>query len=271
MYSEVRISNLLEEIMETDNKKSRLHPLVAAAAGSVVLVSLVGVAAITGVLPTSHGSVPAAGSAAQPVATVSMPTAPQISVATPAPASKVAEDRVAYEEAPKPVHKAAKPVHKSAPQVASASTPQYPQYPQSGGNYPAPVQSSAPNYGYAPAPAPVAQAPICHNCGRVESVQAIQAAAKPSGLGVVAGGVLGGLLGNQVGNGNGRTLATVAGAVGGGFAGNEVEKRTHTATSYRVHVRMEDGSVRTFPQSGADGWRVGDRVKVVNGALSSEG
>jgi outer membrane lipoprotein SlyB len=254
--------------MDTDNKKSRLHPLVAAAAASVVLVSLVGVAAITGVLPTSHGSVPAEGSAASPVATVSMPAAPQISVATPAQVNKLTEDKVVQEEAPKPVRKAAKPVYKPAPPVASSS---YPQYSQSGGNYPAPVQSSTPNYGYAPAPAPVAQAPICHSCGRVESVQAIQTATKPSGLGVVAGGVLGGLLGNQVGNGNGRTLATVAGAVGGGFAGNEVEKRTHTATSYRVHVRMEDGSIRTFPQSGSDGWRVGDRVRVVNGALTSEG
>ncbi|MDB5853011.1 MAG: glycine zipper protein [Herminiimonas sp.] len=248
--------------MENENKKSRLHPLVAAAAASVVLVSLVGVAAITGVLPTSHGSVPAAGN----VATVSMPAAPEISVAKPATVSKLTEDKLAQEEAPKPVHKAAKPVYKPVPQVASSSQSQYS---QSGANYAPPIQSSSPNYNYAPAP--VAQAPICHNCGRVESIQAIQTAAKPSGLGVVAGGVLGGILGNQVGNGNGRTLATVAGAVGGGFAGNEVEKRTHTATNYRVHVRMEDGSVRTFPQSGADGWRVGDRVRVVNGALSSEG
>ena len=253
--------------MEAENNKRRIHPLVAAASASVVLVSLVGVAAITGVLPTSHGSAPANGSAAQPVAAVSAPAAPQVSVATPAPSSKLMEDKIAQEEAPKPVHKAAKPIHKPAPQVASTSHSQY----QSGGSYPAPVQSSNPNYGYASGPAPVAQAPICYNCGRVESVQAVQTAAKPSGLGVVAGGVLGGLLGNQVGNGNGRTLATVAGAVGGGFAGNEVEKRTHTATTYRVQVRMEDGSMRTFPQSGADGWRVGDRVKVVNGALTSEG
>jgi outer membrane lipoprotein SlyB len=257
--------------MEAENNKRRIHPLVAAASAAVILVSLVGVAAITGVLPTSHGSAPADGSAAQPVAAASAPVAPRVSVATPAPASKLVEDRIAQEEdAPKPVHKAAKSIHKPAPQVASTSHSQY----QSGGSYPAPVQSSTPNYGYAsgPAPvAPVAQAPICYSCGRVESVQAVQTAAKPSGLGVVAGGVLGGLLGNQVGNGNGRTLATVAGAVGGGFAGNEVEKRTHTATTYRVHVRMEDGSTRTFPQSGADGWRVGDRVKVVNGALTSEG
>src|SRR6476661_2868431 len=40
--------------METTAK--RIHPLVATAAASVVLVSLVGVAAITGLLPSSNGS-----------------------------------------------------------------------------------------------------------------------------------------------------------------------------------------------------------------------
>jgi outer membrane lipoprotein SlyB len=253
--------------METENNKHRIHPLVAAAAASVVLVSLVGVAAITGVLPTSHGSAPSTV-VSTPAASAIAPALAPVAAAAPAPVSTLADDKIAQEEAPKPVHKAPKPVHKPVPQVASAPH-QVPQYVQSGGSYAPPVQSSTPNYGQAPAQ--VAQAPICYNCGRVESVQAVQTAAKPSGLGVVAGGVLGGLLGNQVGNGNGRTLATVAGAVGGGFAGNEVEKRTRAATTYQVHVRMEDGSMRTFPQSGPDGWRVGDRVKVVNGALTSEG
>ena len=54
-------------------------------------------------------------------------------------------------------------------------------------------------------------------------------------------------------------------------AGNEVEKRTHTSTSYQVRVRMDNGESRTFPQQGADGWRVGDRVRVVNGELTSRG
>lgn len=36
---------------------NRIHPLLATAAVSVTLVSLVGIAAITGVLPSSHGSI----------------------------------------------------------------------------------------------------------------------------------------------------------------------------------------------------------------------
>ncbi len=37
---------------------SRLHPLVAVAAGSVILASLLGVAAMTGILPTSNAKAP---------------------------------------------------------------------------------------------------------------------------------------------------------------------------------------------------------------------
>lgn len=38
----------------------RLHPLIAVAAGSVILVSLLGAAALTGVLPSSNANTPAA-------------------------------------------------------------------------------------------------------------------------------------------------------------------------------------------------------------------
>ncbi len=97
----------------------------------------------------------------------------------------------------------------------------------------------------------------------------VQHQAKPTGIGVVAGAVLGGVLGNQVGGGNGRSLATVAGAVGGGYAGNEIEKRSNTTSSYQVQVRMEDGRVRHFSYSSQPGWHAGDRVRVVNGHLTS--
>lgn len=41
--------------METTQVATRIHPLVAGAAASVMLVSLLGAAAITGILPTSRG------------------------------------------------------------------------------------------------------------------------------------------------------------------------------------------------------------------------
>jgi len=252
--------------METNKTPSRIHPLVAAASASVILVSLVGVAAITGILPTSHGTVaPAAPVAAMttPAQDATVGTAPAAAAAAKPSASA---SRLAEIDAPAPA--STKPAHSTVKPHKATTHPLAPNYAQT-----ASAPQSAPAPVYAPAPTHVAQAPapICHSCGRVEAVNAVQTQAAPSGLGAVAGGVVGGLLGNQVGGGNGRTLATVAGAVGGGFAGHEVEKRTRTATTYQVRVRMEDGRVRTFPYNNTPSWSVGDRVKVVDGYLSAQG
>lgn len=226
--------------MENNNTTKRIHPLVAGAAISVILVSLTGVAAITGLLPTSH-STTAPAMAEAPAAANGADTLAAANIPAPAPAIKADESEAVTKPAPAQ--------HSAEPRTAKAAHTQ-------------------PRTTYSPHA--VAQAPaICSSCGRVESVQAIQHHAKPSGVGVVAGAVLGGVLGNQVGGGNGRTLATVAGAVGGGYAGNEIEKRTRSTTSYQVRVRMEDGSVRTFPYAQQPGWNVGDRVRVVNGHLTA--
>ncbi|MBC7453267.1 MAG: glycine zipper 2TM domain-containing protein [Massilia sp.] len=109
--------------------------------------------------------------------------------------------------------------------------------------------------------------PRCVHCGNVESVREITTRAQGSGVGAAGGAILGGLLGNQVGGGNGRQLATVAGAVGGAVVGNQVEGNMKASHSYAIRVRLDDGSRRTFHQQDAPGWRDGDRVRVVNGAL----
>ncbi|WP_234413730.1 glycine zipper 2TM domain-containing protein [Ideonella sp. A 288] len=137
---------------------------------------------------------------------------------------------------------------------------------------PGPVQSSAHRAGYnttnpttnpaarpagtARSPAtpldtqPAAMGPVaCAECGVVESVAAVVQKGEGSGVGAVAGGVLGGVLGHQIGGGNGRKAMTVIGAVGGGLAGHEIEKRQRSTTSYRVKVRMDDGSMRTVNRS----------------------
>jgi len=220
--------------MENNNTSRRIHPLAAGAAISVMLVSLTGVAAITGLLPSSHGTTaptPVAGSIGAAAVAASPATLVE---------SKDNETAASVAEA-KPA-----PVAPSSNHAASAS-------------------HTRPHQTYA------SKTAICTSCGRIESVHAIQQAAKPSGVGIAAGAVLGGILGNQVGSGNGRTLATVAGAVGGGYAGNEVEKRSRATTSYQVRVRMDDGRLRTFPYAAQPGWAAGERVRVVNGQLTSRG
>lgn len=119
------------------------------------------------------------------------------------------------------------------------------------------------------APAPVAAVAKCAECGVIESVREIDAKGEGSGLGAVGGAVVGGLLGNQVGGGRGKDVMTVVGAVGGAVAGNEVEKRVKTTKSYDVTVRLNDGSSRVISEAGAPAWRIGDKVKIVNGAIQS--
>jgi outer membrane lipoprotein SlyB len=120
-----------------------------------------------------------------------------------------------------------------------------------------------------PAPAKVAAAPVCNDCGVVESVRAVTKKGEGSGVGAVAGGVIGAALGNQVGGGNGRKAMTVLGAVGGGVAGHEIEKRAKSTTVQQVTIRMDDGSVRTIEQSSAPA--VGARVQVEGSKLRAIG
>lgn len=230
-----------------NNTSKRIHPLVAGAAVSVMLVSLTGVAAMTGLIPNSH-STAAPSSIAEPVASsVGAATA----ATSPAALVENKTEAAVAEPQPKPTTEKSR---NAAPRTAQASE----QQPRRSSTQPAKVAQ-------APAQAPA----ICYSCGRVESVQPVEQPAQASGVGMVAGAVLGGVLGNQVGGGNGRKLATVAGAVGGGYAGNEIEKRTRSTTTYNVRVRMEDGEVRTFPFTQQPSWNVGDRVKVVDGQLTA--
>lgn len=109
--------------------------------------------------------------------------------------------------------------------------------------------------------------PPCSSCGTVESINLVESKGQGSGIGAVVGGVAGALLGNTMGQGNGRTAMTLVGAGGGAYAGNEIEKNTHKTSLYRIRVRLENGGLRTVYQRNPPVVAVGDRVKVLNGAV----
>jgi uncharacterized protein YcfJ len=187
--------------------RHRIHPLMAGAAVSVMLVSLIGIAAMTGVLPNSHAS--AAETARITAAETARMTAQAAAVAPlPAPAQQLVATNAS------PDYKQPYGATASAPAQHAAMAPAVR---DEGSTHkpvvhhrPHPVQhaqaQSGQQYSQQPAPAP---APV----------------ARYSPLGIGVGAVVGGLLGNQVGGGTGKTLATVAGAVGGGYVGNEIAKR----------------------------------------------
>jgi hypothetical protein len=196
--------------METIQTQSRIHPLMAAAAVSVIIVSLAGAAAISGILPSSHSAPEAQTTALAPVAAPNqLASAP---VAAPFGANGYAQAPVALASgyapgqagapamAPVAYAQPAPVVTQEAPAVKPTPKPRVVHH-----YHTQVARNDAPRNYEQPAPQPVAQ--------------------QPNYLGIGAGALIGGLIGNQVGGGNGKKLATVAGVIGGGMLGNEVANR----------------------------------------------
>jgi uncharacterized protein YcfJ len=108
---------------------------------------------------------------------------------------------------------------------------------------------------------------LCNECGTVTDVKTVKKQGEGSGAGAVIGGIAGGVLGHQIGSGRGKDVATVAGAAGGAYAGHEIEKSKKSTTTYVVHVKLEDGTNRTFNYSQPTSYKVGDRVKILDKKL----
>lgn len=202
-------------VMNHDPQASRLHPLMAGAAAAVILVSLLGTAAITGLLPSSRGTpAPAPGQApyaglVNPQAVLQMPEQRVAQPAYPAQPSRYMTSDGQVLEVVQPVGNVVlapaatvvqrRPVERRVVQHVVHNTYQSP--------------ASAVQQSYSPSRASSYAAPA-------HPVRDYVSDMHPVGTGV--GAVVGGLLGNQVGGGNGRKAATVAGVLLGGYAGNEV-------------------------------------------------
>ncbi|MCX7150132.1 MAG: glycine zipper 2TM domain-containing protein [Rhodocyclales bacterium] len=252
--------------METSpnaTSSSSLHPLLWVAGVSVTLLSLAGIASLTGLLPTKTAPVPerpaivATAPATEPVVAPVVPAAP---VAAPqAPAVAVS----------KTIHQptAKKKVEREIPASSVAMSP-----PVASGvprDYVPPSAGSGVPPDYVPPPTAVSAPPPCIDCGVITNVRQVTNEGKGTGAGAIIGGIAGGVLGSNVGSGNTRTLASIAGAVGGGMLGNSIEKSQRQTTSYQVNVRMDDGSTRTIAADTLPSWRIGDKVKLVGGAIVS--
>ena len=104
--------------METIKTATRIHPLMAAAAVSVIAVSLAGTAAITGLLPSSH-SANAQQLSAIPAGTM----APGAPMAAPAPVAAPAPQYVQAAPVRRAVHRS-QPVYHDT-QLARNDAPSY--------------------------------------------------------------------------------------------------------------------------------------------------
>lgn len=157
----------------------------------------------------------------------------------------------------------------AGPQVAADATApganngKLPPAPARGGEVAPALKHNAAGRPVAVAQAGNTRVAINPNVGTVESVVAVKHKGQGTGLGAVAGGLLGGVVGHQFGGGNGKDAMTVLGAVGGGVAGHQIERDIRSTTVFQVHIRMEDGSMRTVERATAPA--VGSRVTFENG------
>lgn len=108
----------------------------------------------------------------------------------------------------------------------------------------------------------------CKDCGTVVDVKTVKKQGEASGVGAVGGAIVGGVIGNQIGSGRGQDVARVAGAAGGAYAGHQIEKNQKATTTYDVVVKLEDGRTRTFHFNSPTSYKVGDKIKVVDGKLT---
>jgi outer membrane lipoprotein SlyB len=108
-----------------------------------------------------------------------------------------------------------------------------------------------------------------YQLGTVDRIEVIPRNAASNVAGTVIGGIVGGLIGTQIGSGRGRTAATIAGAIGGAAAGNVIEGRSRAANeTFRVTVRLDNGTMQTIVQDSISDLRTGDRVRVDGNQIS---
>jgi outer membrane lipoprotein SlyB len=219
-----------------ESNTARLNPLLTVAAISVTVLSAVGVAALTGMIPASKGQ----ENALQLPTEVVKPIEPAITHPVARPAVR---KPVVRKVTPQPAEPAVYREFSEAPRIAET-----------------PVVTEAPRVAEAPKPqVPVGQLAV------VESVREVKEPGDAKGLGAIAGGVLGGVVGNKLGKGKG--LVTILGAAGGAFAGHQVEKRARADKRWEIAVRLDDGSQRTLSSDVQPAWHAGDRVRLVNDKL----
>lgn len=221
--------------METTARLNRIHPLMAAAAVSVVIVSLTGAAAITGLLPSSK-SAPDAQAALAAASPYGMQQPGMIPM-TNAQGQLVMVPAAAVQGQPGAAPLAATQV---TPQLAMqlAAGPQQMAYLQPAAQ---PAIQAAPVVvkeviKEKPVVRVVEKTRVVHHHHTAKATRASEpryypqpaaapAPAQPNYVGIGTGAVIGGLIGNQIGGGNGKKLATVAGVIGGGLLGNEIANR----------------------------------------------
>ena len=139
------------------------------------------------------------------------------------------------------------------------------QYPS---QYPQPYPSQYPSQYPAPYPPQYQSQPASYTLGTVDRIEVIRKGDSNNIAGTIIGGIIGGLIGHQIGGGSGQTAATVIGAAGGAVAGNQIQNRSRGANeTFRVTLRMDDGTYQTLTEDYITDLRPGDRIRLEGGRM----
>ncbi|MGF6568818.1 outer membrane lipoprotein SlyB [Paraburkholderia sp. GAS333] len=233
----------MDNPLDKPTQQRRLHPLVAVAAGAVIIASLAATAAVTGLFPKASST--SAQSDQSQAAQVTTQQPGVVDSAAPVNAQNAPANAEAMQAQPS-----------APPAPTPAQQQQYAQQQQA-------QAQQAPQYAQQSAQQPA----YCSTCGTVVGISAVRQEGHGTGIGAVGGAVAGGVVGNQFGAGGGRTAMTLLGALGGGLAGNSVEKHIRSTTSYSVRVRMESGKTRYFTYHETPPFQQGEHVRIENGSL----
>ncbi|MDB5960233.1 MAG: hypothetical protein JWP59_1527 [Massilia sp.] len=125
--------------------------------------------------------------------------------------------------------------------------------------------------GTVPPPPREREVRFCSNCATVEAINVIEVKGDGNYIGTIGGGVLGALAGSQVGGGSGRTAAQVAGALGGAYVGRNIDRQNDKQSRhFEVVIRFANGGTQTVQYANDPGLRVGEKVKLIDGALTRD-
>jgi outer membrane lipoprotein SlyB len=100
--------------------------------------------------------------------------------------------------------------------------------------------------------------------GTVDAVREVSINHRDTGTGTLTGAALGGLAGSTVGGGKGSIAAGIAGAVVGGIIGSNVEADANKKKGLEITVRLDNGDLRAITQEADEGFRVGERVRLLS-------
>ena len=106
--------------------------------------------------------------------------------------------------------------------------------------------------------------------GVVDSVREVRLHARETGIGAASGTVIGGIAGSHAGRGYHSSVAgAIGGAILGGIIGQGIERSANEIPGVEVTVLLDSGRYVAVVQEAQEGFRPGDRVRVLSGRGST--